>query len=70
MSNLSLARIMYGSSEDPGSFAGMRAVSLRPQYSHPTDSVNGDSASWMNKILTALLPGHPNNSGDSSKFIW
>ncbi len=35
MSNLSLARIMYGSNEDPGISAGMRTISLRPQFSIP-----------------------------------
>jgi hypothetical protein len=53
MSSLSLARIMYGSSES--SSDSMQRHSLRIQFTNSSVTASAASAPWINKLLSALL---------------
>jgi hypothetical protein len=53
MSNLSLARIMYGTSEFPASSGSMQPRPLRMQSSNLSYGLGV----WMNKLFSALFSG-------------
>ncbi|HEY4978640.1 MAG TPA: hypothetical protein VII25_05705 [Candidatus Acidoferrum sp.] len=69
MSNLSLARIMYGSNEDPGTSAWMHSASMRSQLPNSLHAAHSSSETWMSRILTVLLPNRAGNGNDSTKNI-
>ncbi len=69
MSNLSLARIMYGSNEAPGTPVWMHAASMRSQLPNSHHAARSATESWMSRILTVLLPNRAGNGDDSTKTI-
>jgi hypothetical protein len=69
MSNLSFARIMYGSNEDASVSTWMHSSSLRSQP--PGSPVPGavSSQNWMQKLLSAVMPNGESRAPNSSKSI-
>ncbi len=67
MSNLSFARIMYGSNEDSAVSTWMHSSSLRlPVLAAPAHSPASEQ-SWMQKLLSVVMPNRESNSRASSK---
>jgi hypothetical protein len=70
MSNLSFARIMYGSNEDSAVSAWMHTSSAQSQFSGVPSPAASSPQNWMQKLLAAVMPGRESGaSGSSKKFF-
>jgi hypothetical protein len=56
MSNLSFARIMYGTNENPDSLSSMYAGTLPSHLPKPISGLHAPLENWVRKILHSVLP--------------
>lgn len=69
MSNLSLARIMYGSNEGPATLVWMYRGSQQPERLSVNCAGASRSGRWMSRLLTTLLANLASNLTSSTKSI-
>ncbi len=69
MSNLSFARIMYGSNEDATVSTWMHSSSARSQFSGVLSSADASSQNWMQKLLSVVMPNRESSAPGSSKKV-
>ena len=67
MSNLSLARIMYGSNEDSTVSGWMQSSSKPSQLPNSLSISGGSSYNWMHRLISAVIHYHDGNTPDSPK---
>lgn len=69
MSNLSLARIMYGSNEFQSLSGSADPRSSQSQLVNLASYASANSASWVSKLFSALFHHHPDATAQTSKVI-
>ncbi len=58
MSNLSFARIMYGTNENPDTSRWMQGGPTPSRLTYSAAPANAPLENWLRKILHAVLPNH------------
>ncbi len=56
MSNLSFARIMYGSNENPATTRWINTTSGASHLSNSIQNAQGPMGNWVRRILHSILP--------------
>lgn len=67
MSNLSFARIMYGSNEDSAVSTWMHSSSPHAQLSNSLAPTGVSTQNWMHRLLSVVLPNHGSHSAGSDR---